>query len=280
MKYEFHEAAEIFPLDEGHLDSLAEDIKRNGQIVPIELMDGKILDGRRRWLACERANVKPITTAVNVPDPISYVLSLNKERRHLSTQQLGIVAGKADKLYAKYKNEAEEQQSDAGKHGKKGGRGKKKTLEELSPQGFVTRAPQSRDKLGEQFGVSGRTAERGRNVVKKGIPELEKAVWNHKLPLNEAEKISKLPTDEQPEALNRAVETRANVQQKKKGSVARDTSAEADTTPEPSPKRNGKPPVGVILANEALNALMKIPKDDPLRKRGFQIVTDWIKANP
>ena len=50
------------------------------------------------------------------------------------------------------------------------------------------------------------------------------------------------------------------------------------TKPAP-PKRTGqqRDPVGVILANEALNVLMRIPKDDPLRKRGFQIVTDWIR---
>lgn len=36
---------------------------------------------------------------------------------------------------------------------------------------------------------------------------------------------------------------------------------------------------GVALANEAINCLIKIPKNDALRKRGFQIVMDWIKAN-
>jgi ParB family chromosome partitioning protein len=40
-----------------------------------------------------------------------------------------------------------------------------------------------------------------------------------------------------------------------------------------------RPGVGVERANEAINALKRIPKNDPLRKRGFQIVTDWIRAN-
>jgi hypothetical protein len=44
----------------------------------------------------------------------------------------------------------------------------------------------------------------------------------------------------------------------------------------PEGERRGK---GVILANEAINCLTRIPKNDALRKRGFQIVTDWIKAN-
>jgi hypothetical protein len=36
--------------------------------------------------------------------------------------------------------------------------------------------------------------------------------------------------------------------------------------------------VGVLRANEAIDVLKRIPKNDALRKRGFQIVTDWIKA--
>jgi hypothetical protein len=42
---------------------------------------------------------------------------------------------------------------------------------------------------------------------------------------------------------------------------------------------NGKRPVGVLRANEAIDCLMRIPKNDAHRKRGFQIVTDWIKHN-
>ena len=36
---------------------------------------------------------------------------------------------------------------------------------------------------------------------------------------------------------------------------------------------------GVTCANEAINALSRIPRNDELRARGFQIVRDWIAAN-
>ena len=36
---------------------------------------------------------------------------------------------------------------------------------------------------------------------------------------------------------------------------------------------------GVNKANEAISYLTRIPKDDPQRERGFQIVTDWIGRN-
>jgi hypothetical protein len=37
--------------------------------------------------------------------------------------------------------------------------------------------------------------------------------------------------------------------------------------------------VGTIRAHEAINCLMRIPKNDALRERGFQIVMDWIRQN-
>ncbi len=37
--------------------------------------------------------------------------------------------------------------------------------------------------------------------------------------------------------------------------------------------------VGTIRGHEAVDCLKRIPKNDALRKRGFQIVTDWIESN-
>jgi len=96
---QFHEAANIFPLDDEHLDELAEDIKQHGLQIPIEQMDGKIIDGRRRWLACEKAGVRPDIIPVSVEDPIAYVMSLNLHRRHLTVSQAAMCAQRARKMY-------------------------------------------------------------------------------------------------------------------------------------------------------------------------------------
>lgn len=59
-KYERHPASTLFPTMSGtELDALVEDIKKNGLLEPIILHQGKVLDGRNRLLACERAKVKP-----------------------------------------------------------------------------------------------------------------------------------------------------------------------------------------------------------------------------
>jgi len=52
---------------------------------------------------------------------------------------------------------------------------------------------------------------------------------------------------------------------------------EPEPTEQPATNRRG---VGIDRAHEAVNCLMRIPKNDPFRKRGFQIVTDFIKHNP
>jgi hypothetical protein len=59
-----------------------------------------------------------------------------------------------------------------------------------------------------------------------------------------------------------------------------------DKTEEKEPQTdNLEPPantlrgVGVLRANEAIDRLKQIPRNDRLRKRGFQVVTDWIRHN-
>lgn len=86
---EIHPAAAEFPLlPEPRLNELADDIRRNGQLDPIRLYDGQIIDGRNRYRACEMLGIEPRTE--NLPadiDPYAYVWSLNGERRDLTQDQ-------------------------------------------------------------------------------------------------------------------------------------------------------------------------------------------------
>ena len=60
MNYEYHELANLFPLmDESQYSDLVADIKENGLVESIVLHEGKILDGRNRYNACNDAGVEP-----------------------------------------------------------------------------------------------------------------------------------------------------------------------------------------------------------------------------
>lgn len=91
LSHDVHPAAAVWPmLDEPDLRRLAEDIKVNGQLVPIERdPEGRILDGRNRLAACQIAGVEPVFH-IYEGDPVALVLSANNERRHLTTGQRAI----------------------------------------------------------------------------------------------------------------------------------------------------------------------------------------------
>src|ERR1035437_4658364 len=95
----FHPMAEIFQLlnNEG-LKALADDIAEHGLLDEIILLDGKILDGRCRYLACERVGVSPKFHDYVGDDPLGFVISRNVHRRHLTKTQSAFAAARAATL--------------------------------------------------------------------------------------------------------------------------------------------------------------------------------------
>ena len=84
----FHELSSIFPLLEGpEFNSLVESIKKYGLAQEIVTYEGKILDGRNRFRACEKAGVEPRFFAYEGDDPISFLISVNCIRQHDSESQ-------------------------------------------------------------------------------------------------------------------------------------------------------------------------------------------------
>ncbi|MCG6496988.1 MULTISPECIES: ParB N-terminal domain-containing protein [Kitasatospora] len=83
-------------LDDEELLALAEDIKANGQYIPIMLdPNGRLLDGRNRLAACKVAGVEPEFATYNGPNPGAYALRINIRRRNLTKGQSAMVAAKA-----------------------------------------------------------------------------------------------------------------------------------------------------------------------------------------
>ena len=95
--FEPHPLALLFPkLPPEELAELARDIKERGQLEPIILHKGLILDGHNRYRACQMAGVKPRTEEFNPKatrrSPSEFVLSRNLKRRHLSLGQKAAIA--------------------------------------------------------------------------------------------------------------------------------------------------------------------------------------------
>lgn len=91
IPYEFHPVADLFPLldeDSEEFKALVEDIKTNGLLEIIISLDNKILDGRNRYRACLTAEVDPqVSHLPDGIDPLSFVVSKNFHRRHLTASQ-------------------------------------------------------------------------------------------------------------------------------------------------------------------------------------------------
>ena len=98
MTYELHPLCTLFPRITGtEFSSLVEDIKSNGLRQPIVLHQGMILDGGNRYRACIEGGIAPVFTEFDGGNIVSFVLSANLHRRHLSAgQQAAIVASAQD----------------------------------------------------------------------------------------------------------------------------------------------------------------------------------------
>lgn len=116
MSYEIHEAALVFPLMEGkEFDALKEDIAERGLLEPIDLYEGKVLDGRNRVIACKELGIEPKIREAdlnNGTSPVEFVIAKNLHRRHLTPAQRTVLALA---LMPRYSEEARQRQVEAGK---------------------------------------------------------------------------------------------------------------------------------------------------------------------
>jgi hypothetical protein len=110
-KENWHEAANLFPLmEQEELDALVTDIRLNGLHNPITLLNGKVLDGRNRALACKLAGITPSVTTFAGSDAIGWVLSQNLQRRNLTSSQRAAIAVEAEELFERLAADAKKRQ--------------------------------------------------------------------------------------------------------------------------------------------------------------------------
>lgn len=173
--YSFHRVCEIFPeTDAQELQELADDIKANGQQLPIIVFGNQIYDGRRRFKACELAGVTPKIHVRKTEPSIAEIVSLNLKRRDLSaSQRAAIGAELLPMLHAEAdKRKQSSQFGKKQKHAKKplrtGGGNFTPTVDTTTD---VEAEGRSAELAAEAVGVSDRTLKDAA-IVKENNPEL------------------------------------------------------------------------------------------------------------
>src|SRR6185312_15742607 len=149
MSMQFHPFSEIFPLlADADLAELADDIKSFGLREPIWLYEGQILDGRNRWLACQRVKVDPQTRTFRGTEKgaLALVISANLKRRQLTFEQRALAAARIAELHQ--------------------GR----------PEKTGTGAGLTQEQAAEAFDVSERSVRSARKVIDQGSKPLQRAV--------------------------------------------------------------------------------------------------------
>lgn len=94
MDVSIHEIANYFPkMLTIEYEALRDSIKENGQIEPIWVYEGKIIDGRHRYKACCELGIEPKFQEWDGKGSLKeFVIALNINRRHLTSSQRAVIA--------------------------------------------------------------------------------------------------------------------------------------------------------------------------------------------
>jgi N6-adenosine-specific RNA methylase IME4/ParB-like chromosome segregation protein Spo0J len=171
---DIHDLCKLFPpMPEDQFGALIDSIRDHGQLTPIVLHEGKILDGRHRYKACINLGIEPLFETYEGEDALGYVIALNLSRRHLDESQRAMIGGKLAALRGM-------------------GRPKKE-----SPQISGITAKEAAAKMN----VGTRLVESAKKVLKEGTLELQDAVDSGQIAVSVAAKIAELDHEQQAEVI-------------------------------------------------------------------------------
>ena len=219
---EFHPYAAIFDLLEGpKLDELAASIRKGYRKErPIILHpDGRIIDGRNRYIACQRAGVEPLyETWDGKGSLVDLIMALNRHRRHDTDGARSMQAARALPFY---EEEARGRQAAAG--------GDRRSVGATVPEAIDGK--RARDDAAKAFDVSPRSVQSAKKVLTNGVPELQAAVSSGAVGVAPAAEVAKLPPERQREVV---AEGPASVTRAAKTVREERKAAPADATTQPA----------------------------------------------
>jgi hypothetical protein len=189
----FHPYAELFPpMTAAEFAGLCADIAGVGLQEEIVRYEGKILEGRSRYLACLLKGVQPRFREYAGEcggSALAFVVSKNIHRRHLTDGQRAWVAARLKPLFeeeARQRERANLKQGSTVPGGQNSGHREK--------QGETGRSAHKAAKL---MKVSHFSVEAADTVKKQGVPQLADALAAGKIAVSTAARIAKLPVEQQ-----------------------------------------------------------------------------------
>jgi len=187
-EWEVHPAAEMFPLMSGKtFDELVNDIKIHGQLEPVVVLDGKLIDGRNRARACMCLGLECQSREWDGRNSVvDFIISENKIRRHLSAQALAVASAKL----LPHLEPAAKERIKAG--GKSGGKVTKQARTQKDPALKNDISTRSSAIAAKKTGASRTQVLRAARLLKHR-PDLAEMVGRDELSLNEA--LSRLKSD-------------------------------------------------------------------------------------
>ena len=172
----WHDYANLFPmLDATGQDALRADIQQHGVREPVIFFDGRILDGRNRYMAARDLGLDfPVADFDGTDaEALAYVLSTNLHRRHLTESQRSAVAAKLANM-------------------KRGNPDFSYSANLPNSEAAVSNA-----QAADMLNVSERSVRMAKTVIEQGAPELVAAVESGAVSVSAAAAVSELPKDEQ-----------------------------------------------------------------------------------
>ena len=175
-----HPLSAAFPsMTETEFQDLKDSIEVNGVLNPITIYEGMVIDGWHRYRAANELGMDcPEVEFDESIDPKDFVLAQNKNRRHITAAQLAMAT---TEVYA------------------------------WVPRGRQNKSAPSADlnktsaELAELSGTSERTINQAKAVMRNAAPEVQDAVKSGKIGLKKAQAISKLPKDQQADAIDKPI---------------------------------------------------------------------------
>lgn len=182
-----HPLCEAFtPIKPDAFDEIVADIKENGQILPITVLDGQVLDGRHRMLACQRLGIELKTEEYQGDNPLKFVISMNKMRRQMTPSDWAMTVARLATATV-------------------GGDRKSAEYHCQMPDNDIEI---TQGELAKEVGITRQLVSAANQVITKGSPKLVEAVDDGIVTVSDAVNIVHAPPEDQDEAATRARENR------------------------------------------------------------------------